>query len=399
MDFESLVMKNLLPPDAIKIKDEDGYWIPKHIMESIQLPAVPFNTNFSPDFVIIPVKDGETRIIAILRKGKGSKEIVVKSQPEDTFITALRCVYDIASRVPTNWLHESDDIHLELKNLLSDNFNLANFTHPTFEVISRLGQLPLFNCRVKIKIPNKKKQNTVISNAYSSQTEAFLDLASKINNLDIPVLESKSKAVPSKSKAAITIQPKKKQATVAELSPRKDLRVLHNLVARWRREHGWLLSKPRRSFQEDQRVVTLSRFLAVTDPLRWFEMDHIQRNEIINTISSELSEQAHRMTNDGQLYLMATYIRNMVTPVNLKPGEFVDLGKKWIESVLARGDDPKEIKSILISLKLLRGDEIAGYSLSNRAVSLVENRLKIEYGQHSFGSTVPVETLLALLQS
>lgn len=384
--LSDIVEMGLLPACAVKSSNKESYWIPSDHLALLSLPC-PITPTICPDFEIVSI-NGIFRIVAIISFGKRSRRVVLRSKPAENYIDALRESCEMYLRLPTEVLLQPNDPHTCLLSLLDEDKKKLKFLHPRFENIAPEGQLPAVTCSVDIK------GKLFCSDAFPTRGEAMENLAAIINSLPIP--EKQAQSVQVRPKSPSTRKPKLEESTTVR---KKDFALLQSLVSRWRREQNWLISLKEKSLKEDERIFLLSRYLAVVDPLRWFEVSPTTRNEILTQIEVELREQAFRMTTAGLAQLYAQYLREMVKYCALTPGEPVDVGSRWRDIVQRKGDDPSHVISHFVELGLLRISNDSGtYLLSNRGISFMENNINHEIKEGSIGSVLSKQTLLALLR-
>ncbi len=386
IQLSDIVALGLLPDCAVKSSKGESYWIPRDHLALMSLPC-PITAANSPDFEIVSI-NGICRVIAIIMCGKRARRVILRSKPAENYIEALRETSEMYLRLPTDVLPKHNDAHASLRGLLDEDRKKLKFPHPKFDNIASEGQVPGITCSVEIK------GELFCSEAFPTRGEAIENLAAIINSL--PLQEKKEKNIPVRAKSPSTKKSKLNEYTTTV--SKKDFVLLQSLVARWRREQNWLISLKEKSLKEDERIFFLSRYLAVVDPLRWFEVSQTNRNEILNKIEAELCEQALRMTKDGLAQLYAQYLRETVRYCILAPGEPVDVGNRWRDKVQRCGDDPSQVISRLVELGLLRVSNDSGaYLLSNLGITFMENNIKYEIKEGSIGSVLSRKTLLALL--
>lgn len=394
--IQELIDAGLLPSGAIKCrKVEDAYWLPDDLWARLALPVL--KTGWQrPEFYIL--RDSLGKPVSVKTSvlwGKKSKKIIIEGLVCNNYLVALQTTYDKANLVEPEDVRVVDLRH-DFIGLLSEDRNDIKFQGPSFNAEIKDGMTHFIAAFTL-------KGITYASSPHPKKSDAIIELATVINSVsDISLLKKVApQPMPKKPKAVKQANGKSETNTpVKSLPSRNDMNLLKSLNARWRCEHDWLMKIPKRTKNEEDRLYDISRFLAVSDPLRWFEVSPTERLAIIEKLKLELEQHAFRQTETGQLNVLAKYLRAMVKGGVMSPGDPVDVGEKWSGLVFSNGDKPNVILERLVALKLLRDSGMgARYSLSNRAISLVNIHLKNEFEGGSIGSVTPVETLFALLKS
>jgi hypothetical protein len=396
--IQQLIDIGLLPSGVnLSNSGDERYWMPVDDLSThFSLPVLSSGW-YKPDFYIIRDSHGNpVKVKTTIQWGKNFNKIVVVGAECDGFLEALQATYAKATLV------EPEDVNIEdLRNnflvSLSEDRKAFKFQGPVFKAEAKDGVTHFAASLVT-------KGTTYSSSLRAKKSEAIIELSAIINKVtDLSLIMNIPKPPqPKKSKAANepTANTKLSMPQPKHSPNKSDMGLLKSLNARWRCEYDWLMKMPKRTLRDDERLFDVSRFLAVGDPLRWFEVSPEDRLVIIEKIKPELEEHAIRQTEQGQLNTLVKYLRAMIKGDAMLPGDPVDVGEKWSRLVYRNGDKPNAILERLVSLKLLRDSGIgARYSLSNRAISLVNIHLKSGFKGGSIGSAIPVETLFAMLKT
>lgn len=388
--IQELVDAYLLPAGALRSNPhEESYYLPNELLAALSLPTLGSEWRRPTLYLVNDTEGNVDKVKATLQWGRKSNRIVVEGIACDNYFDALKQSFDIALLLdPEN----VSDLELREKfiNLLLDDRRKLKFQGPIFRPEIKDG----FTHFSALITTNGHKHS---SGLHTKKSKAIIKLAEIINQIEDVSLIRKVK----QSNTTLKPAEKKKLSAppVKPLSNKSDMKLFRSLAAKWRYEHDWLLKVSSSNPKDHNRILDLSRFLAVSDPLRWFELSPQTRNDLIKKIQPELEAHVFRMSEKGQLNMLGAYLKALSVGGDLCPGDAVDVGPKWADYVSRKGDNPSVILAQLVSLKLLRDSGIASrYSLSNRGISLINSHLKNEFKSGSLGSIIPGETIFSMFK-
>lgn len=376
------VDRGLIPNWAISTKTDNVFGIPHDKIDSIQsellLAPLQKRSGMSAPNLIIGEHEGRKNVVASLEWGKKLCRVRIESPPKENFADALSFIFSLARGIP---LEDSIDFNAKIEELMTIKRDRGG---PKFENIVPLGK-PQFVCSIKCE------GSIYRSKACSSKMDALCDLSVILNNLPVPLQKlpiNKPLSPALKTDHLVSEHCKKK-------IPKADTQLLLMAAERWKREHRWLLSKSSQSIKDELRISQLSRFLAIADPLRKYEVSGAMRAETVKAMAEELVLHKSRASASEYRKLLGIYLRKMVITSEMNPGDEVCVSQEFKDSVWGNGDDPDQVISKLSDegfLRLRQGKLL----LSNRGITLIEEALKAPYGINTIGSVVSPEMIFAL---
>lgn len=357
---EIYTSKELIPTWAEKSESGKKYVLPLKYFNRLD-PNRNKKNHRSIILEIIDTGSRELKVRAVLLIGKIKHGLRLVTTSKSNYRQALSEAFTLIDEMPSDSL---SNIHAELQKIIPRSIGISNLEF----LLKRESDLPVIYCSTIIEGKN------YISEASRNKLSAAKSLMFKINQQGVKSAETK----------------KQFQERVFARQ------LLKGLIERWKREYSWLISMRvlSNALSERKRVVGL--LLAVTDPLRKYEITEGAVPELIKQMRIELSDHYHRSTESGRLKLLSDYLFSATTTKTLCPGDSIDLGAEFNKRALSNGDSPDEIKDELVKGGFLRVDRDGNLSLSNKGITLIENELRKPFKPNSFGMNIPSELLVGL---
>jgi hypothetical protein len=307
-----------------------------------------------------PISDRKARAILLL--GNRRNGLTIKSDVFESYDKAITHAFALLKELPDGSLTNIDH---ELIKIIPRTVGIRNIEFTLNSGINR----PVVFCTTIYR------GEKYISKASKNKIAAAQSLASLFNHKNLPVAhEAKSNA----------------KHTSA-------LQLLKGLNARWKREYSWLLSRSSLSNDMSERKRKVGLFLAVTDPLRKYELSPEMVPYLMQQVEGELIAHYQRLTSSGRKSILADYLLRATSSGELCPGDIVSLGSKFRDRALMNGDSPEEIEEELIRFGFVRPRrEDGNITLSNRGITLIENEIQKPLNINSVGRSIPKELLVCL---
>lgn len=353
-------------------------------LSNLPIPLLEHKAISTPDLKVERSDSGKVAVSAILKFGRKACRTIIESSPCDNYQDAILDVYHIAKSIK---YEEFDNPAKTLMDLVSVNRKLA---HPSFKNIVDIG-IPSYVSSVVYKGVRYD------SLPCPSKMEALKSLASILDKLPAHSKPGTNKKVSTKKPTSQAKQTKKKSTPSATSRPDQNTALLIKYsIKRWRIEHGWLINKKYKTKKEVGRVHDLSLFLAITDPLRKYEVSQDVRHNTAFKIEKEVQKTAERMSSEGIKQYMSQYLRCLVKSHTLLPSTNVVVDSTFIEKAYSNGDNPEEIIDRFVKNEYLREDYGKNLLITNKGIKLIESTLYSGLKNNSIGSRLSPDVLLAL---
>jgi hypothetical protein len=398
--LQQLIDAKLLPPKAFQDRiANDRYYLPPLMLEGFAFPSVVPSHGVCLEFIISTNNNANSSLVtACLSWGKGACKVRLQSGVHENYAFTLADLLALVKQIPDDILTLEITPWAYLVGGLDETRKKLPFSNIKVENVVDVG-LPQFVCIVDCKgktyrsAPSHTKMKAIDSLVVVINEAA--ELTAEKPEIDHAVTERNVSVPPSKKKVSTPI------ITTKPTSPiKKEIELLHLAIKKWRAEYSWLLSQKKKNTRDEERIHNLSRYLTVSDPLRWYELGEVARMDVLNKMEQELALLSYKASKSGQKKQIIQHLRSMVVNKTLCPGDELDSGLSWRDKVYRNGDDPKEVIQQILSLKLIRQGLGEGkYTLSNRGVSLVEKYLKDGYPSGTIGGNISLDKLFSILQS
>lgn len=190
----------------------------------------------------------------------------------------------------------------------------------------------------------------------------------------------------------------KAQAKVAEQELRRALKeLLPKVVKAWRAEHAWLMKNSSRGRKESARILQLSHYFVLLDPLRCHEIDRGMRPQLLKSFEEDVAVFLARRDSRFKKQKIVDWLRTLAGKRFAEPGSPLNAGADFTKEVSLYGETPDEALDFLIKENLVRRERGLLF-LSTRGTNWMEEMLTSDMSPTSLIVSLPTHTAAMLFE-
>lgn len=166
--------------------------------------------------------------------------------------------------------------------------------------------------------------------------------------------------------------------------------------SRWLEEREFLMANKEIKEADRRRLIQLSLYLALLEPLRKYEFAPSQRKSISSEIVGEISQTLLRNSPIQHKANMVSALRLLAGCAYCDPGFKITINDNFYRQIFLLRDSPSKVLEELLSSNLLR-NEVGNLKMSTLGANLMEHFMRAPHGKLStLGATLPIEILQML---
>lgn len=188
------------------------------------------------------------------------------------------------------------------------------------------------------------------------------------------------------------------QAKAAEQGLKQALKeLLPKVVKAWRAEHAWLMKNSSRGRKESARILRLSHYFVLLDPLRCHEIDPWVRPQLLESFEEDVAVFLARRDSRFKKQKIVDWLRALAGKRFAEPGSPLNAGADFTKEVSLYGETPDEALDFLIKENLVRRERGLLF-LSTRGTNRMEEMLTSDMSPTSLIVSLPTHTAAMLFE-